>query len=955
MLFLSDWDVEAINGSLSSNISLQNGLLRLAMSQAPTTFTPSASALLSDATYAYGTYEFAFRASSTANLPTTAGTAVEGSLTYVGLYLDATRSISAIISGSATNNARNSVQFVTQNGASTSIVFPTPAPENSFQSLKFIWSAGKIDFYLNGKFAQTFTTNVPTSAMKIRLAHYGANNAIFGGLGTATTPRYAYVSFVRYTPSENYKFFTFEVNENEQLIFTLAPIVTVTARDFAFLINENTSHAFILNTATSSTVTTRIFSFAISETVAHTVAILTVPNPSVSRAFTFTINEIENITPTLTLTGGAVAATTGWLNPTATVTNGWTNPTAIFASDDARTSCVVAAGAFTPELWAYGFSGLSIPEGAIINGIRVNVEGSQTGTIASSFFRLVNANTFIPKSATPKSLTLTAGGAITASNTGLKNAGTAFLTGWTSPTSSLVQDGTSASVTVTAAETPYAIWSNFDFSSIPVGASITGVEVIINGRSTVASDYSYFRIGFVEVGAPFSVISKTAALPVSATTTAWVTMGGPGDLWGGLAGSNALTRADLTTTFGVAGAWGTTAANTFFVDGVQFKVYYTTGTGSEAIATLGTTADLWGNVDTTNDDVAERIWSSTDFNSNFAFWGQFLAGTGGATVSIDNVQLNVSYTTPGAVIVSSPAIALPSKIVATYMSPYGGGGDVAMGTTMAALVNQAYNQVHIFHAVPVGGDLTTIGRIRLLNEAGANVSVFCTLARVQAIRAKGIRVVLVVGGAGWRMNFNSVQSTYDFTGDDPAFPGVVGANSIQSIYNALGGFDGVDFNTFEAAGIDRTVQVVQFITITRWLHTKYGTNFSVSCPPAHYDVSDRAMVQTWNAAGTGGALDFVTPQIYDDPSGPGDVIYTPTVLYNASVNWIPIMGNIATKVTMGTGANYYRGASVASNKTALTNLRTAYPGFRGTVGWSTVDDQNAGVPWSFANQLITVP
>ena len=1134
VLNTGEWEVSSSSYSSESNVDLQAGMLRLALNQAPTTLTPSAAMVVSTDSFSYGVFDFVFRASSTASSPTShTGQAVSGSITYIQLYSDDTHLISVAIGASTTNNARNTIQLSTRDGGATSSAsIAVKNPEEAFQSLKITWTSGKLTFHLNNKAVQTFTTNVPSAVMKIRLGHIGSNDTGIGGLGTASTPRYVYVSGVRYTPPSGRQFFSFEIKEQEDISFTLVPVVVNTPRDISFSVSETETYSVILSvTDPGIPVVTRDISFSVSETQAYTIALTTTPNPNITRDFAFSIIEQETIAMNLTRTGGGVALTTGWLNPTANASPGWTNPAAVYSSDDTRMTFTALTDDFTPEIMVYGFNGLSIPEGSTVNGIRVNVEGTTSGVVDTTYFRLVNVNTFTPKSAGEKTLALPGVTAGVPGDTGWVNAGAHSMAGWSNQVNSRVQDGAVATVTLSNADTPTAKWSGFNLSGVPATASIDGIEVRINGRSTATGSYSYFNIGNVVSGAPLSVNAYAFTLPVSPTTTAWVTKGGPTTLWGGLA-TGPISAADLTSSFGVMGAWRTTATNTYAIDGVQIKVYYTTaGTaGTEAVVTLGSTTDTWGNVDTNGDDVAERPWSYLDFNSDLAFWGQFQSGIAGGTFSIDHIQLNVSYTTPvvndggtgpvstdtgwvaptsqandtgwttpnnlfaedgatadvaftagetpylrvkgftglstmpsdatidgievkvhgrttaaqdysylfvGDVSTGTPqavtaqacvlpvhastmsdvisggptntwggtpaawtpailqsadfgvsgawgttaanhayldsvfmkvyyttagstgptpitTIPLPSKLLATYLSPYSGLNTAGMVSLMATLVGQAYNQCYLFHAVPLDGDNATTGFIQLVPGFSSHLNA----ARVQALRSAGIRVVLAIGGQNWRMNFSNRQGSYNFTGDDPAHPGVVGANSIQSLYNLLGGLDGVDFNTFENTTFTAS-QYTELIYITTWLHTKYGTNFSVSCPPAWYNTTDKTMVGNWYAAANPlGRLDYVAPQVYDGGK-PSD--YPASHLQNCVIGWLPYVGNLATKVVLGTGSNYgsdatapYAGATVAANLTAFTYLRANYPGFRGVFGWSTADDAAAGVPWSFINNLKTV-
>lgn len=1087
-------------------------------------YVSSGAEVTSVQSYGYGTYEYIIKPSSSSPTPTTGGNPITGSTSEISVYAAGTN-LNFKVEAKPELDLRNYIQLLASSaGGSTEVDAATANPETSFSTLKYIWSPGRVEFFVNGKLITVVTSNVPTTSGVIRFQHYGSNSTAIGGLATTGTERTMYVSYAKFTPPEGTKFFGFDVARTTTIGFSLAQEAAPgTSVSFAFDVARQVTINAILNTSTGGSGVTKTFNFDVNRTTAIGFAVDTAQSQvGLSKSFAFNVAKQTGIGFTVNTSGGGVATTTGWLNPVAVANTGWVNATNLFASDDARMTYTCAPSTETPEIFAYGFTGLNIPEGSVIDGIQVKIEGVvSAGSVDYSYIRLINQSTFEPKSAGEKTVTLSSGSS-TPTDTGLEAAGTQVMTGWTNPANALVQDGSNASVAVTAAETPYAILSNFGLS-IPSTATINGIELRVNGRSTAAGDYSYFSIGDVMNGTPYSTNQRTCTLPVHASTNGWVTLGGPTDLWGNQAGGAPWTPAFLNSAnFGLAGAWGTTAANTYYVDGVELKVYYTPAGGTETATTIGGTTDLWGNVDTNGDNVYERLWAATDFSQNFAVWGAFGAGVDGATIGIDNIQLNVSFTTPGTfngtppvstdtgwvaptsnandvgwtnpqnvygageatasftagetpylrykgftglTVIPSDAtidgielkvtgrtsaaqdysylfvgdvvtgipqavtaqscplpvhasvngdvlvggstnlwggadtpapwapadvtdadfgvsgawgttaantvnldslfmkvyyttagtgsppppgppppgpapapgvIALPTKILGTYLSPYGGGGDVAMGNTMAQLVTQKYNQVHLFHAVPWSGAWPNETGTVLLEQQW---SLWITAARVQALRSAGIRCIMVVGGAGWQMRFDSTAKENNFMA------------SIDTLYQQLGGFDGIDFNTFEAGLF--TQPSSNMISLSQKLKTAYGSNFSISAPPAHYSATDMALISAWNAASSGALFDFVTPQIYDDRSGPGASIYTQSVLYNATTKWIPYVGNLASKVTMGTGSNFYWGASTASNVAAWNQMKNggASTYVRGVVGWSTVDDQNAASPWSFANAL----
>ncbi len=604
---------------------------------------------MSNQTFSYGTYSFVFRASSTASTPYGQGTAVEGSLSFVQLYVDSTHSITLFVEGTAGRNARNLANLSVQSGSSTAVQVPCPNPESCFQSVKFTWSSGRLQVKLNGQSVQIFTTNVPSASLKILFGHYGTNDSTNGGLATAATPRYMYVSQVLYLPPANTQFFSFALQETLTIQTTLVPVTAAAiTRAFSFALTETSSQNFIVATTVYvPPPTLRDFAFALSETRGGTVALGV--STAVARSFSFALSETSVMTAAIFRTGGGVSTTTGWLNPSAVQATGWTNTQNLFASDDARMTYTAAANATTPEFFAYSFNGLSIPEGSSIQGIAVHVEGLVTaGSVVSTYFRLVHTTSFQPTSATEKTLTLNTGSSSSTDTGWIAATAQSSTVGWTNAANMIVQDGSDATVAITAAETPYLRVTGFTgLSSIPSTASITGIQFQFKGRNTVAADYSYFEIGDVLDGTPMSINQNLVILPVSSTTNSWVSTGGATDLWGGLPAGATFTPAVVqASNFGIAGAWGVTPATTFNLDGVQCKVFYTTAGGTETAQTIGGSTDAWGGVDINGDSVADRVWDYTDFTPTLAFWGGFTAGSSGATIALDNVQLNVYYTTP---------------------------------------------------------------------------------------------------------------------------------------------------------------------------------------------------------------------------------------------------------------------------------------------------------------------
>lgn len=122
--------------------------------------------------------------------------------------------------------------------------------------------------------------------------------------------------------------------------------------------------------------------------------------------------------------------------------------------------------------------------------------------------------------------------------------------------------------------------SNFDFSAIPDGSTIDGVEFRYRrkaGAIGVALDSTHVRL--YSAGSPIGT-AKDSAAAWEGTETA-TTLGGAADLWGATL-TTAIVKA---STFGGAidvdwGATGFPAGGTLDVDSIEMNVHYTAPAGS---------------------------------------------------------------------------------------------------------------------------------------------------------------------------------------------------------------------------------------------------------------------------------------------------------------------------------------------------------------------------------------
>jgi chitinase len=259
------------------------------------------------------------------------------------------------------------------------------------------------------------------------------------------------------------------------------------------------------------------------------------------------------------------------------------------------------------------------------------------------------------------------------------------------------------------------------------------------------------------------------------------------------------------------------------------------------------------------------------------------------------------------------SIPLPSRLVATYHPLWTG--------IRITEVPTSYNQIYLFHARP--------------QADGSGIAYFefgyaVNAGEIATVRNRGQRVVLTFGGANFGFNFSNRTQSQNFV------------NSIIGIINSLGGkIDGLDFNNFEAnVGSSPT----EMVWIAQQMKAIYGTNFSISCPPApdgNYAPQDRAITK---AMANASVLDYAGPQYYDYY-----LLVLPETIERWTDEWVAHFNGDASKVAIGFGANYSEGSSLGQVQQAWTTLKAKYPRLRGAFGWSSETDRNAG--WTFGNYL----
>jgi chitinase len=238
-------------------------------------------------------------------------------------------------------------------------------------------------------------------------------------------------------------------------------------------------------------------------------------------------------------------------------------------------------------------------------------------------------------------------------------------------------------------------------------------------------------------------------------------------------------------------------------------------------------------------------------------------------------------------------------------------------------INLYYNVIYLFSAVPVGGSPGTTGAVSWTPPDDGRGAATNFVSDIQyARKTQGRKIILSVGGAGNGMSFPYRAKSQAFV------------DSIVSLYKQFGGFDGLDWNTFEAS---QTPDTSEMIWISLQLKSLFP-GFIITAPPAPWNPTDLAFCTAMVKAG---ALDYAAPQYYDGP-GLSDPSYVATNIDQ----WVSQLGE--AHVVLGLGiwnqANYM---TISDARNAWSQVNTKHPNVQGVFNWQIANDENQ--QWGFAN------
>ena len=240
-------------------------------------------------------------------------------------------------------------------------------------------------------------------------------------------------------------------------------------------------------------------------------------------------------------------------------------------------------------------------------------------------------------------------------------------------------------------------------------------------------------------------------------------------------------------------------------------------------------------------------------------------------------------------------------------------------------IDTNYNLIYLFHAQPVGGPPGTTGEIYFTLPDDRRGAATNFVADIQYVRnVQNRKVILSVGGAQNGMSFPNRTKSERFV------------SSVVNLYQQFGGFDGLDWNTFEA---DQNPDTEEMIWISTQLKTLYP-GFLITTPPAPWNNRDLTFSQAMTQAN---ALDYAAPQYYDGPN-----LADPSYVINNINQWIQALGQ--SHVVIGLGVDNQTNYMTIDQAVFTWNqIVSLYPEIRGVFDWKIDTDEGQG--WTFAGTM----
>ncbi len=199
-----------------ANVSLAGGMLRIALTQVNGQVGTNLDGVISyggmiysKAVCGYGTYEWTMKMSSEAICATCSGLVDSGSVSAGFLYVNNSQTEIDFEFSALTPDTLWLVNWLNpnpkQDPTAANETYTGVAPFDSttgFHTYQFVWSPGKISYYIDGVWITNHTTNVPSAPAYFMINHWGTDSTNWGGMATVGPARYVYVSHASYKPAK---------------------------------------------------------------------------------------------------------------------------------------------------------------------------------------------------------------------------------------------------------------------------------------------------------------------------------------------------------------------------------------------------------------------------------------------------------------------------------------------------------------------------------------------------------------------------------------------------------------------------------------------------------------------------------------------------------------------------------------------------------------------------------
>ena len=197
---VSNWGAPGGGVFRPANIDLSQGLLRVSLTQTKNSDGSISSVggeLQTRATFGYGTYEWTIRMSSTSPTKNGYGQITSGQISSGFTFINNSQTE---VDWEVEGQHPNQIEMTSWKGLNAQQYTSSflQSPEAAFHKYKFVWSPGKLVFYIDGKKVSTHTVNIPSAPAYVMINHWGTNSTSFGGLATPGVERYMYVSSFKF-------------------------------------------------------------------------------------------------------------------------------------------------------------------------------------------------------------------------------------------------------------------------------------------------------------------------------------------------------------------------------------------------------------------------------------------------------------------------------------------------------------------------------------------------------------------------------------------------------------------------------------------------------------------------------------------------------------------------------------------------------------------------------------